>query len=137
MDSWSTWFLPSADWKHFSMTLSYFEQALIRFSCLAVASTGEQRPRQNSGTPAASQHSLGVGAINENIEFTTTFISEIFIDSSLRYTLEKKQCLPSSTSTRRYLAVHFSMAVVTIAVKSKMEKNFILITIYGYLWSLN
>ena len=116
------------------MVVSYFEQALILFSCLAVASTGEQRPRQNSGTPAASQHSLGVGAINENIEFTTTFISElIFIDSSLRYTLENKQCLPSSTSTRRYLAVHFSTAVVTIAVKSKMEKNFILITIYGYL----
>ena len=51
----------SSPLKHFSITESYFEQAVSRFSFLTITSGGEQSPRQKSGTLDASQHSLGVG----------------------------------------------------------------------------
>ena len=77
--------------------------------------------------------------------FTITLIGEDIKDYFLSFinisNVRNKQCLPSSTSTRRYLAVHFSMAIATIAIKSKMEVNFILMKIFDqinqYLWSLN
>ena len=57
------------------MIESYFEQALILFPCLAIASAGEQSPRQNSGTLAFSQHSMGVGTFSEKCEIDIIFIS--------------------------------------------------------------
>ena len=61
----SPWNPPSDAWKHLSIVVSYFEQAVGLFSCLDIASAGEQSPRQNSGILEASQHSQGVGTGSE------------------------------------------------------------------------
>ena len=126
----------SAPWKHFSITASYFEQAVIRFSCLAITSAGEQSPRQNSGTFEASQHSLGVGTVNGKIWMNYHFDQKnIGVDLSVKF----QQCnknIPflSSISTRRYFLpqpfpLHLSIAT---AIKMKRQKIFISIKDLNY-----
>ena len=51
---------------------------------------------------------------------------------ALHYNQDNMIYLPSSISTRRYLPTHFSIAIATIAIKSKVAKRFILMEILTY-----